>query len=115
MAVTFKRIAAVFLVSFFLGAVFPRLGTDVAHAATVTAHVTGINDPAACAAAYHLHHVTAVPRLYADEKLWQSAYRSALLAAKDADPALSLAILHYLHTGKGFSWVAGYCVTGFAS
>jgi hypothetical protein len=75
--------------------------------ASTTAKVTGIDDPPACAAAYHLHHVTATG--YRDEARWQAAYRAAQAAAAHADPALQSAIDTYLRTGKRFSWIAAYC------
>lgn len=122
-------IAACFALAFTLGTVAsshqpagtPWIGaqaSSVMHAAvqlkpgaTLSAYVTGTitQDAAACSTVYHYHHVNAVPALYEDEALWQSAYRAAMDAAWKAGPELSGVIVHYLREGDQWSWVRAAC------
>lgn len=67
------------------------------------------HDTAACTAVYHFHHVNAVPALYGDEALWQSAYRAAMGAAWKASPGVGGVIVHYLREGDDWSWVRKAC------
>ena len=106
-AVTVKRAVIVFLAAFFLGAVFPALGAVAAHAATVTA--TPAQEAAACSAAYHFHHVSTVPRLYADEALWRAAREHAWDAARHADPVLRRDIDTWINAERGWSLVRYDC------
>jgi hypothetical protein len=78
----------------------------------LTADVTGTyaQDGAACSAVYHFHHVDATARLYADEGLWQGAYRHAWHAAMSADPFERRDIHAYLSTGRGWPLVRLDCV-----
>ena len=82
-------------------------GTVAASAGTVTSSP----DAAACSAVYHFHHVNTVPSLYADEALWQSAYRAAMDAALKASPDVSGVIVHYLREGDQWSWVRAACAS----
>ena len=88
-----------------------RAAVQLKPGATLSAYVTGTitQDAAACSTVYHYHHVGAVPRLYEDEALWQSAYRAAMDAAWKAGPELSGVIVHYLREGDQWSWVRAAC------
>jgi hypothetical protein len=74
--------------------------------------VTGTyaQDGAACSAVYRFRHVNATARLYADEGLWQGAYRHAWHMAMSADPVERRDIHAYLRTGRGWSLVRLDCV-----
>jgi hypothetical protein len=72
-------------------------------------YVTPDRDAAACRAVLHFHHVNAVPALYGDEALWQSAYSAAMTGALRAGPEVSGVIVHYLREGDQWSWVRAAC------
>ena len=76
-----------------------------AHAAEVTA--TPAQEAAACRAVYHFHHVNADD--YADEALWQAAYRAAWQAARHAGPGMRADIDRWLFTDHGWSLVRSDC------
>lgn len=78
--------------------------------ALVLALVTPAHEAAACAAAFHFHHVNAV--LYTRESLWQSAWHHAWHLARLADADLRYAIRHYLFTGHNWSQVPYLCGSG---
>jgi hypothetical protein len=77
--------------------------------ASASAAASSHLDRAACAAVYHYHHVNAVPALYADEGVWQSAYSAAMTDALKAGPEVSGVIVHYLREGDQWSWVRAAC------
>ena len=101
-----KLAAAVLLVAASVTTAFTAgtIGASPASASVVTSR-----DTAACEAAYHFHHVNAVPSLYGNEALWQSAYRAAMDAAQKASPDVSGVIVHYLREGDQWSWVRAAC------
>lgn len=66
-------------------------------------------DRAACAAVYHLHHVQAVPVLYAQPAVFDGAFRVALAAARDASPAVSGPAVFWLYEDTHWSQVRAVC------
>ena len=100
------RVTASFAVAFTVGTLGHQLP---AHAATLASAATPVQEPAACSAAYHFHHVNAVPALYADEALWQAAYRAAWQAARHAGPEMRADIDRWLFTDHGWSLVRHDC------
>jgi len=92
--VTFKRALLVFLVAFFLGAIFPQLDV-AAHAATVTPS----SEAHAChlAVVLHEHRLQGAP-------IPAAAIRAVKNAARNADRELGGDILRYVRTDRG--WVA---------
>ena len=98
-----QAIVLTFLVSFFLGALFPQLGSAAAHAATVTpaAEAHACHEAVMFERASHVQGVSSQP-----------AWHRAWDASGHADPDLKRAIRHYLDSGHGFAQVIYLCGYG---